>query len=111
MGSFQMPEAWLVSRDKPILTAPSGRTFRMCGSRGQAVHVLRAAIGVIATEDATLPATLASAYPKLQSMFLDFAEVARAQGEEHFGQSLAQYLDVIAWELTWADAGVEVRHG
>lgn len=111
MASLQNPELWLVSKDKPILTAPSGKTFRMCGSREAAVGALRASIDVLAGYDAAMPARLGSAYPAPAAMLHDFMEVARADGEEKFGESLAAYLDAVAWELTWADAGVEVRRG
>lgn len=99
--------AWGVCADDGTVTSPTGRVYRLSRTRGAAVRVATRVL--VAMMQAATPGERAAmrAMP-VEAFFLRAlravaAHASASADEDVMGATLCQWLDAVAWELTWAD--------
>ena len=106
-----LPALWTVSATEPVLTSPSGKTFRMSYDRADAVRFAGHFFDQLARRDSGAPARVSAAHPDLASAIQLFLSATPARDEGALGPMLSLYLGVVMYGVTWADLGVEVPRG
>ena len=111
MSATTLPALWTVHPDRPVLTSPSGKTFRMSYDRADAVRFAGHFFDQLARRDSGAPARVSAAHPDLASAIQLFLSATPARDEGALGPMLSLYLGVVMYGVTWADLGVEVPRG
>jgi len=106
-----IPALWMVSPTKPVLTAPSGATFRMSCDRADAARFAGHFFDQLARRDGGAPARVAAACPDLVDAAKLFLDATAEREESALGPMLVLNLGVVMHGVTWADLGVEVPRG
>ena len=101
---------WTVHPDRPVLTSPSGKTFRMSYDRADAVRFAGHFFDQLARRDSGAPARVSAAHPDLADALQLFLSATPAD-EGALGPMLSLYLGVVMYGVTWADLGIEVARG
>lgn len=111
MADPKIPPLWMVSADKPVLTAPSGKTFRMSYDRADAARFVGHFFDQLARRDGGAPARVAAACPTLTDALDLFLSATASHDESALGPMLVMYLGAVMFGVTWADLGIEVPCG
>jgi hypothetical protein len=107
----KIPPLWVVSANKPVLTSPSGTTFRMSYDRADAARFAGHFFDQLARRDGGAPARVAAACPVLADALDLFLGATDARNESALGPMLVLYLGAVMHGVTWADLSVEVPRG
>lgn len=103
MMATPLPNGWALRSDRPVLTSPTGREFRLARTRSQAIDVVRA---VVLAMDAQAPDHRLRTI-SLRSVFEHVVSIVRTEPEDTLGPAMTQFLDVVGWDLEWSDVDAE----
>ena len=110
MSATTLPALWTVHPDRPVLTSPSGKTFRMSYDRADAVRFVGHFFDQLARRDSGALARVSASYPDLAAALQLFMD-ATTGDEDTLEPILSMYLGAVMYGVTWADLGVEVPRG
>ena len=111
MTDAKIPPLWLVSSSKPVLTSPSGKTFRMSYDRADAARFVGHFFDQLGRRAPGTPALVASSYDDLPSALSDLLGATDTRNEAAFGPMLVMYLGAVMFGVTWTDLGMAVPRG
>lgn len=107
----RLPPLWTLSATRPVLTSPSGATFRVPHDRADAARFAGHFFDQLARRDGGAPARVSAAYPVLTDALSLFVGATAGREESALGPMLALYLGALMHDVTWADLGIEVPRG